>query len=66
MPEARRFFTFGKDQKRKSLSRYFIDEKIPRQLREEIPWWQMAVILYGSLAEESANIIRSKNQPSVI
>lgn len=31
------FFTFGKDQKRKSLSRYFIDEKIPRQLREEIP-----------------------------
>lgn len=37
MPEARRFFTFGKDQKRKSLSRYFIDEKIPRQLREEIP-----------------------------
>ena len=31
------FFTFGKDQKRKSLSRYFIDEKIPRQLRDKIP-----------------------------
>ena len=37
MPEAKEIFTFGKDQKRKSLSRYFIDEKIPRQLREEIP-----------------------------
>ena len=31
------FFTFGAEYKRKSLSRYFIDEKIPRQLRNEIP-----------------------------
>ena len=28
------FFTFGKDQKRKSLSRYFIDEKIPQEERD--------------------------------
>lgn len=31
------FFTFGKENKRKSLSRYFIDEKIPRNLRDQIP-----------------------------
>ena len=31
------FFTFGKEHKKKSLSRYFIDEKIPRQLRDKIP-----------------------------
>lgn len=31
------FFTFGRENKRKSLNRYFIDEKIPRQLRDEIP-----------------------------
>ena len=31
------FFIFGAEYKRKSLSRYFIDEKIPRQLRNEIP-----------------------------
>lgn len=31
------FFTFGTEHKRKSLSRYFIDEKIPRKLRDEIP-----------------------------
>lgn len=31
------FFTFGTEYKRKSLSRYFIDEKIPRQLRDKIP-----------------------------
>ena len=31
------FFTFGEQNKKKSLSRYFIDEKIPRQLRQQIP-----------------------------
>lgn len=31
------FFTFGKEYKKKTLSRYFIDEKIPRQLRDKIP-----------------------------
>ena len=31
------YFLFGKEYKKKSLSRYFIDEKIPRQLRDEMP-----------------------------
>lgn len=31
------FFTFGPDAKKKSLSRYFIDEKIPRHQRDTIP-----------------------------
>ena len=31
------FFIFNKEFKKKSLSRYFIDEKIPRQLRDQIP-----------------------------
>ena len=31
------YFLFGKEYKNKSLSRYFIDEKIPRQLRDEMP-----------------------------
>lgn len=31
------FFIFNKEFKKKSLNRYFIDEKIPRQLRDQIP-----------------------------
>lgn len=31
------FFTFGPEEKKKSLNRYFIDEKIPRHLRDQIP-----------------------------
>ena len=31
------YFLFGKEHKKKSLSRYFIDEKIPRQLRDQMP-----------------------------
>ncbi len=31
------FFTFGPLEKKKSLSRYFIDEKVPRELRDQIP-----------------------------
>ena len=31
------FFIFDKNNKRKSISRYFIDEKIPRELRDQMP-----------------------------
>lgn len=31
------FFVFSKDGKSKSLSRYFIDQKIPREERDRIP-----------------------------
>ena len=61
------FFTFGKDQKRKIIKQVFLlMRRFQDNCGKRYPWWQMAVILYGSLAEESANIIRSKNQPSVI
>lgn len=31
------YFTFGPREKKKSLNRYFIDEKVPRHLRDRIP-----------------------------
>lgn len=31
------FFIFDKKNKRKSISRYFIDEKVPRELRDQMP-----------------------------
>lgn len=31
------FFVFGKEEKKKLLSRYFIDEKVPRAVRDTIP-----------------------------
>ena len=37
MPEARRFFYIWQRSEEKIIKQVFIDEKIPRQLREEIP-----------------------------
>lgn len=31
------FFVFNQDGRKKSLNRYFIDEKVPRELRDQIP-----------------------------
>lgn len=31
------YFTFGPEEKKKLLNRYFIDEKVPRHLRDQIP-----------------------------